>query len=66
MLIFWRQQSRNQKKLEEPKFGDDFLRAWVRRNDFQMRKGGPLEELQPVSDSTELETSTSIGQDIDP
>jgi hypothetical protein len=45
MLIHWRMQPRNTNKLSEPKIGDDYLRAWIVKNDFKMKRERPLEQV---------------------
>jgi hypothetical protein len=48
MLKFWRHQPRNYGKHKEPTFGADYMRSWVKENDFKMKKEAKLE---PVSSS---------------
>ena len=51
MSKFWRFQNRNENLTVEPKFGDDYIRDWVKRNGFKMKKE---QLLEPVSGWNEL------------
>jgi hypothetical protein len=45
MLNHWRTQPRNANKLSEPKISDDYLRAWVVKTGFKMKRERPLEQV---------------------